>query len=260
MIYHQMTSPEIGELAPSTVAVLPLGSIEQHGNHLAAGTDWTIAGELGRRAEAMRPGKVLLLPGLWCGSSHHHLEFPGALSISSETYIRVLLDLLGCLAGSGFRRIFLLNGHGGNHTPFSEAIGRFAISHPGVWVCGQSYWILAAQELAAAGFMETSRLSHACEYETSMVMAIDTASVRPGLARGYTPEQRSRFHDPTGAAASRVVAKMTFGQLTPHGALGSPELASADKGERLLNLVSRVLVEFLDDFAGWESKEKARQP
>lgn len=260
MIYQKMTSPEIGAAADSAVALLPLGSVEQHGAHLAVGTDSVLAAELGRRAEAARAETVVLLPSLWAGSSHHHLAFPGALSLSGDTYLRVLGDLLACLAGSGFRRIFLLNGHGGNHTPFSEAIARFALSHPDVWVAGQSYWLLAAPELAAAGFMETGRLSHACEYETSMMLAVAPESVHPAQARGHEPPRHSRFYDPTGAAASRIVARQTFDQLTPHGALGSPELASKEKGLRLLDLVTGVLVDFLDDFSNWPLKTSLKKP
>ncbi|HWQ93043.1 MAG TPA: creatininase family protein, partial [Clostridia bacterium] len=72
MLYHELTYPEISRLAPSCVAILPIAAIEQHGAHLPVDTDTAIVTELGRRLETALPEKVLLLPTLWAGSSHHH--------------------------------------------------------------------------------------------------------------------------------------------------------------------------------------------
>ena len=131
MNYAELTSPELGRLAPELIAVLPLAAIEQHGNHLPVFTDTAIAEELGRRVEVELPGQVALLPTLWCGSSHHHKGFPGALSLRSETYVHVLSDLMDCLIETGFRRIFLLNCHGGNQTPFAEALYQLTLRQRG---------------------------------------------------------------------------------------------------------------------------------
>ena len=175
MKYGELTSAALGRLAGRSIAVLPLAAVEQHGTHLPVITDTAIADELGRRVERALPKQVVLLPTLWCGSSHHHKGFPGALSLRSDTYVQVLLDLADCLIDTGFRRIFLLNCHGGNQTPFAEALYRLNQKHRGPrepWIAAASYWNLAAPELERQKFMATPKLSHACEDETSLMMAL----------------------------------------------------------------------------------------
>lgn len=254
MIYQELTYPEIARIAPDAVAVLPLAAIEQHGDHLPVMTDTAIAGELGRRVEEALPETIVLLPVLWVGSSHHHLGFPGTLSISSETYVCVLCDLCESLVSAGFRKIFLLNGHGGNQTPFAEALYRQGLKHCNKWIAAQSYWKLAAKELAGADFMETPALSHACEYETSMLLALREDLVKMHLAKGARAERNSAFYDPLGYGPSLISVSETFDQLSPNGALGSPELATAEKGRKLFDLVTPVLTSFAKEFASWPEK------
>ncbi|MEI6337012.1 MAG: creatininase family protein, partial [Verrucomicrobiota bacterium] len=156
MIYGDLTSPDLAHLAPDTVALLPIAALEQHGRHLPVITDTALLTEIVRRAETALPEKVALLPTLWAGCSHHHRDFPGTMSIRSETYTRILEDLIESLIGSGFRKIALINGHGGNITPMTEALYRIALKYPALdapWVTGTSYWRLGADELAAQTFM-----------------------------------------------------------------------------------------------------------
>jgi len=254
MLYTEHTSSDLARLARKAIAVLPLAAIEQHGNHLPVVTDTAIADELARRVEAALPKRVMLLPTLWCGSSHHHRGFPGALSISSETYTRVLEDLLECLIETGFRRIFLLNCHGGNQTPFAEALYRINLRHPEPWVAAASYWNLAARELSAQSFMTTPKLSHACEYETSMMLRLRVDWVKPAR-RGQTPRVVSKFYDPLNYDPSRVVVAQSFDQLSATGALGSPELATAEKGEQLFALCADAAANFLRDFSTWKQQK-----
>jgi creatinine amidohydrolase len=256
MLYCELTYRDISRLAPDRVAVLPIAAVEQHGAHLPVDTDTAVATELGRRVEAALPDKVLLLPTLWAGSSHHHRKFPGTISISSDTYIRVLCDLIESLLAAGSRRIFLLNGHGGNQTPYSEALYRIALAHrddrPRPWVAAQNYWCLAAPELAAQTFMESPRLAHACEYETSLMLALRPGSVKMELAKGERAARASEFYDPLEYRPSLVHVAETFEALTPHGALGSPEKATAEKGRKLLDLIADVLVRFVQEFSAWK--------
>ncbi|MDB6127024.1 MAG: hypothetical protein JWM35_920, partial [Verrucomicrobia bacterium] len=203
----------------------------------------------------------VLLPTLWSGSSHHHKGFPGALSLSSETYVRVICDLIQCLVETGFQRIFLLNCHGGNQTPFAEALYRLNLQFRGArrpWIAAASYWNLAAPELAAQKFMATPKLSHACEYETSLMLALRLDWVGRARPAGRKAARHSRFYDPLNYQPSRVVVSQSFDDLSESGALGSPELATAAKGERLFELLADALTEFLVDFARWKMRPAAR--
>lgn len=255
MIYGELTSPRLKEAASGAVALLPLAAIEQHGDHLPVVTDTAIVSEIASRVEKALPDQVALLPTLWCGSSHHHLGFPGTVSISSETYIIVLSDLMRCLLRAGFSRIVLLNGHGGNHVPALEAVYRVNLENENApvppWLAVATYWNVAAQELAGQTFMETPRLSHACEYETSLMLALRVDWVEMKRAVGHAPSRQSKFYDPLGYTPSRVAVSETFRQLSPNGALGSPEKATPEKGAQLFDLITGSMTEFLRDFRGW---------
>lgn len=259
MIHGDLTSPELRKRAPEAIALLPLAATEQHGGHLPLCTDTALVSELARRAEAARPEQISLLPTLWVGSSHHHLGFAGTVSLSSETYIRVLEDLLECLLASGYQRILLLNGHGGNVTPGNEAVYRTMLRHASPrapWIVLASYWQLAGEEWASAAFMDSPRLTHACEYETSMMLALRADWVNMPEARGFRTERHSRFYDPLGYQPSRVSTAESFSQMTPHGAMGSPEAATPEKGRRLFDLAALVLHDFLGEFSTWSLERK----
>ena len=254
MILSRLTSPEIGACAPNSIALLPVASIEQHGQHLPVSTDTAIGTEVARRAEAALPHKVVLVPTLWVGNSHHHIDFPGTLSLRSETYIAVLRDLVDCLLKSGFRKVVLLNSHGGNVTPLSETLYRVAMGHRGddePWVVSTNVWGVAAKDLKNQTFMETPKCTHACEYETSVMLALDEEVVHMELAEGIRTERRSQFYDPLGYEPSRVSAVETFRQLTACGGLGEPGKATAEKGRQLLEILAASLVEFLEEFSAW---------
>jgi len=260
MIYGELTSPELGRRAPKTVALLPIAATEQHGDHLPVITDTALVAEIARRAEAGLPKKVALLPTLWVGSSHHHLGFPGTLSIRSETYILVLKDLIDSLLSAGFRRIVLLNGHGGNVVPAAEALYRVALEHPesaAPWVVNATYWHVARRELAAQKFMESPNLTHACEFETSMMLGLRTDWVKMNKARGRRAERHSRFYDPLGYTPSRVSVSETFAQMTETGAMGNPAKATAEKGGKLFDLIVPAVIEFLDEFSNWKFERKS---
>src|SRR2546423_2317145 len=104
------------------VVLLPLGAMEQHGPHLAVSTDSDIVSHIAIQAEKQRNADILLCPTLPFGSSHHHLSFGGTISISITTYTQLLVELVESLLQNGFRRIVLLNGHGGNITPVKQVL------------------------------------------------------------------------------------------------------------------------------------------
>jgi len=116
ILFAEMTRQELRAIAGETTVVLPLGATEQHGPHLPAGTDFFTVDRLAQAAAERAAAEIAITvtPALPFGSSNHHLIFGATLSLRTETYYRVLNDLLRSLVTDGFRRIFLLNGHGGN--------------------------------------------------------------------------------------------------------------------------------------------------
>ncbi|MGH3342125.1 MAG: creatininase family protein [Carbonactinosporaceae bacterium] len=170
------------------VLVLPLGSTEQHGPHLPLGTDTLLVSAVADAATAHAGERldVVLGPSLPYGISPHHV-FAGAASLQPATYQRVIRDLLGSLAESGFARFFLLNGHGGNH----DSLGVVAKSAPlehGVSVGVCSYWNTIAGRLTDLDIDADDLPGHAGAFETSLVLAVRPELVSMERAPARRPE------------------------------------------------------------------------
>ena len=245
---------EVSDLA-GRVAVLTLGSLEQHGHHLPLLTDTMIGAEIARRAEAELGDEALFLPPLPFGASDHHRAMPGTVSIGNDVYVRVLVDLLESLIGGGFRRVFLLNAHGGNITPGRMAIYDVQLRHradkPDLWLAFSSWWAVAAEQIAALEDVQGESVTHACEMETSMVLRLRPELVRMDAARGANIAFESAFYCPDFGRPSRVDVPRGFEQLSETGAFGHPEIATAEKGEALLAAAAREVVAFVREFAAW---------
>ncbi len=248
--------------ATDKIVVVPLGAHEQHGHHLPLLTDAMIGSEIVRRAAAKLESEALFAPMLWLGHSPHHLEFPGTLSASSETYIRVIEDVIESLIRGGFRRILFFNAHAGNMTPASIALGnvqmRRAADFPDLWLLFASWFTLAAPAIAELDIFKQGKISHACEWETSQILAL-----HPELVQAERPAARfsllvngepSRFFHADYSGWGRVDVARRIEQNSPTGAFGWPELASVEKGEKLFELASRELVDLVREFTAWPAQ------
>lgn len=178
-LWQELTRQQIGRVASDALFVLPLGSTEQHGPHLATGTDAAVATAIARGASeaADHPEVILLAPTLVFGASDHHLEFGATLSLSLRTLQLVVDDILRSVSKAGCRRAFLLNAHGGN-TP---------VCHGAVSEAARRYGLVAATA-NVADFVDASEIGgpvrgHAGSFETSLMLAIHPAGVHLEDAR-----------------------------------------------------------------------------
>jgi creatinine amidohydrolase len=238
------------------VIVIPIGSFEQHGYHLPLLTDSMIGAAIANRAEAELSERAVFTPMLWLGASDHHLAFPGTLSLSMDTYTRVLTDLVESVINAGFRRIFLLNSHAGNVVPASTALYdvnmRYHDALPDLWLTFASWFDLAREQVAALDGMAQDSVVHACEWETSVMLRAHGDLVeRKAITTTRTPFN-SAFYSPDFSGRSRVSVTKTIDQLSPVGALGRPELATDDKGERIIATATTEVVKFVREFAAWK--------
>jgi len=236
------------------VVVAPLGSLEQHGHHLPMLTDTLIITEVARRAERELGEEALFLPPLWLGASDHHLGFAGTVSAGNDRYVKILEDVLESLLRAGFRRIFLLNGHGGNITPGRQAIYNVHLRHqdkPDLYLAFSSWWAIAAAQVAAIQGIDQESVTHACEQETSMILRIRPELVDMDVAAGATIPYESEFYCPDFSRPSRVDVPRGFHQLSKTGAFGHPEIATAEKGEALFEAASGEVVRFIREFRTW---------
>jgi creatinine amidohydrolase len=227
MRLHEMTWPELRRVArDATVVVAPIAACEQHSRHLPTFTDTLLVTAVAEGAEQRLPERVLLLPTQWLGASAHHLRFGATLSAEVDTHIDLLCDLLRPLLEDGYRRLLVLNGHGGNIDTMQVALRRLQPRYLDRLLTAASYWDLAAEELARLAEGPRKVMGHACEFETSMVLAL-----RPELVR--REEIRDDPPPPPSALRGLYVAE-DMKQRTDHGAVGYPELATAEKGRAFL--------------------------
>ncbi len=227
MKFYDLTWPVLrGVSRPDTVVVAPIAACEQHSRHLPTFTDTLLVTAVAEGVEQRLGDKVLLLPTLWLGASGHHLPFGATLSVEVDVHTTMLCELLTPLLADGYRRVLILNGHGGNIDTLHAALRRLQPKYPNCLLTGASYWELAAQEFAAVAEGPRKVMGHACEFETSMMLAL-----RPELVRN--DEIKNDYRDDDPALRGLYVAE-DFGQRTRQGAVGFPEFASAEKGKKLL--------------------------
>ncbi len=245
LLLSELTREEVRALAPETLVVLPTAAIEQHGPHLPIQTDTAICEAIARRAAELASAeiRVLVAPTVCYGSSHHHRPYPGVLSLRSDTFLAVLRDLCESLILSGFTRIVLLNGHGGNDAAIRQVALDVATQHP-VAIAAASYWTIARPALLADERARTLAAlpGHAGAFETACMLAL-----RPDLV---TPDRL-----PVRPAVPPVVAEPPA-FIQRHRALhaldgftDNPAQATRELGEHLLGLMSRQVADFLIQFA-----------
>lgn len=209
------------------VAVLPVGSFEQHGPFLPLVTDTVIACTVAQEIATAYP--VLHLPPVTISCSHEHAAWPGTVSISARTLYAVVRDIADSLSRSGITKLVLVNGHGGNYVlgnVVQEADGAMAL-FPAL-----EDWHAARD---AAG-IQTSLDSdmHAGELETSILLHAHPRLVKPGYASG------DRLADDR-----RHLLTLGMEAYTESGVVGRPSLASARKGRDLLASLVKSFGEYL---------------
>ncbi|GHF40245.1 creatinine amidohydrolase [Amycolatopsis bartoniae] len=238
--WNRLTAPRLRELAAQdAVVLLPVGSTEQHGEHLPTGVDDFLATEVCRRAAALASVPVVVAPSVSCGLAEHHMAFGGTLTLSLSTLHALLRDVCRSILRAGFRRILLVNGHGGNVTALQALVPELTaeLAAP---IAVTSYF--TAGRTAIAEVLETqSHLMHACEGETSMALAAFPELVRTDLLpRAAGPAIALQAEDP--APVHRFVP---FGETTANGVAGDARTATADKGAALLDGCARALADLL---------------
>lgn len=245
LLLQELTREEARACAAKSLIVLPVGAIEQHGPHLAVGTDYLTIEYIARAAAAEASGEipVIVAPTLPFGSSHHHLPFGGTMSLSTETYYRVLYELAESLIISGFRTIYILNGHGGNNELIQLVARDAALKHP-ARLAAASYWTVAWDALVEEKAHLIGGLpGHAGAFETSQMMAL-----QPELVRESRPHRaEAEGSDPRGFYQPCRIESYGFWQSID-GYTDSPDQADAVRGTAYLaavvKSVARSLVEF----------------
>ncbi|MEU0049658.1 creatininase family protein [Streptomyces sp. NPDC006184] len=249
--WNRLTAPELRELAArDAIVLLPVGSTEQHGAHLPTGVDDFLAAEVCRRAAALAaPLPVVVAPSVWCGLAEHHMPFGGTLTLSLSTLHSLLRDVCRSVLRAGFRRLLLVNGHGGNVTALNALVDELT-AELSASLAVTSYFTVG-REVIADVLQTQDHLMHACEGETSMALAAFPSLVHEDeLRQAVGPAISLRSED-----ASPVYRSVPFDAITPNGTAGDARGATAAKGERMLDGCARALADLLRA-GGWPDGDR----
>ena len=249
--WRKLRADQLRERArQDAIVILPVASLEQHGPHLPVEVDSMLGETVAIRAAgkiAARAQAAVVLPVLWTGLSEHHMSFGGTVTLDFPAFAAAIEGVCRSVLRHGFKRIVLLNAHGGNENALRTITDELT-PKLGVPLVQFTYWYAAAA--AIAKILETQgALMHACEAETSMMLAVRPELVamdRVHLARANnTP-------DVADVVGGGVYRWRTIGARSSSGVIGNPEAATAEKGERLFQAISDALADKLCNAELWQ--------
>jgi len=246
--WHEHTQKELAEVIPKLEAVLvPTGSTEIHGPHLGVGNDILSCTRITEDVAKVMYPRVIVANILWLGVAPHNMceTFPGTITLSAETYMRVLYEVVESLQKHGVRRVVFINGHGGNEAPNQTACReireqiyyKYGVNTE---VCTVSYYSLIPNEVwnEVLEINPKGTIAHGGEAETSILLAIAPQAVRMDLARAPDPRPRPR---PT------IFRAWYQDEYNPDGHTDDARVASREKGEKLINAAVNGIVAAMEE-------------
>lgn len=225
-------------LARDDRVILPIGATEAHGRHLGLGTDYVFA-EAIARATGERTG-VMVAPALAYGMSLDHMKFPGTLSLTPATLTFVLQDLFRSLYRHGFRRVLVVNGHGGNNAALLSAVQVVSDELDGLRVKSVEWWTEPAISKMVDEAAGTQRGTHSSTHETSFLMAVKPDAVQmERAAKRDAPVEPSR----------EIAGAQGFAQRYPDAVMGlDPSMATPELGQRIFQKAIAICMQELENW------------
>lgn len=243
-----LTWPEVAELRPhAPVVIVPLGSCEQHGPGMALRTDTTRAEVVADLVARRLSPRVVVTPAIPVGVSPHHMAFPGTLTVSPVTLQQVVYELVVSLHRHGWRKVFVLTGHGGNNATVDVAASRLRTDLGDLHIAWSGVTPVVAD--LAADLAESDVRGHSCEIETAQAMFADPDLVLTDrLARGSASVDDL---DAAGRLSRRhrgIHFPQAYDALSATGNLGDARRADAEAGARLITTAAERIAAFLEGF------------
>jgi creatinine amidohydrolase len=254
--WADLTSRQFAQLAASplidrAVAVLPVAAIEQHGPHLPVSVDTTLVDGVVNASLAHLPADlpVLFLPTQQVGKSNEHIRFPGTLTISAQTLISVWMELGACVARAGFKKLVLLNSHGGQVSVMDIVARDLRTAHDLIVYHTSWYNLPLGGEVMGQFPPEEHRFGiHAGDIETSMMLALAPQRVDMAQARNFlsTSQDRAAVYPILGNGSSAKLG-WQMQDYNVSGAAGNAAAATAAKGQHLLDAAGLQLAKLLQE-------------
>ena len=223
-------------------AILPCGSIEQHGPHLPLDVDYYDSMYLARKvAEACSNPKPFVLPALPYGVAYHHEDFKGTISITNHSLAQLVYDIGMSLSRNGIKKLIILNAHGDN-APTLLYAAQMINRDSGIFVCVESG---ETSDTDLFALIDTPNDIHAGELETSTTMAIRPEVVRTDELVNETLNFGSSYLDFTSERGVAWYVRTKI--LSQSGVMGNPQKASSEKGKKLWEVMIAHLVKFVEE-------------
>jgi len=229
--------------SPFEKVILPLGSLESHGGHLPFGTDAITAHMVALDIAAQVP-ETAVLPAIPYGVSEHYKDFPFCVSLSFDTEIALLRDILESIYREGIRKVFIMNGHDGNISSIEVASRTIKVAHPDFKIVSLDAWWNMVGKLVPEGFFEIwNGLGHGGEGETSICLELFPELCDMSKAKGITPK-----------LPPYVDVKWLFNELTNTATSGDPTKGTREKGAKIRKILVDTMVEILKqlDSTNWD--------
>lgn len=237
--------PEIQEIAErdGSVLIVPIGSLEQHGHHLPVATDSLLVEAVARLGADRVTDEVpvLTMPVFWAGFSPHHRSFGGTVSLPFDVLREALEGVATAGIQNGFDAVLLLNGHGGNQPLVAAAVSTIGDANPETEVLGLTYFELAAEFIGDIRDSEPGGMAHAGEFETALMLELYPNLVRED-AIAATPQDEPYKQAPQEMfVGGPLSVYREFEEYAATGAIGAPELATAEKGAEIRSRIGDVM-------------------
>lgn len=250
MNWQELSSPEFAAIDRATPVVLPVAAIEQHGPHLPLATDRMIAEFFAEQLNSRLLSSVLVLPTVAVGCSEHHMDFPGSLTLTHETFASVCEQYLTSAQRHGFRNFLVLNAHGGNRGICQVLLEKLGAVHPECQIAVASWWRTVSEALVPLNESGPGGVGHACEFETSLLMHFAPHSVRMDAIEPRANDKPTfDWAEEDLLRPSRVSLYRSMKQIASNGAWGDPTKASAAKGKEIADIVCDALCVVIADLA-----------
>jgi len=268
--YEKLTWPDINDAVEmGKVCVIPCGAVEQHGPHLPLDVDLVCPTQIALGAGQQVPEKMLVLPTVSYGYTGHVMDFPGTINNDTQHFIQHVLDITKSLAYHGFKKIYLLNGHGSNMPNLDLVARRTNLETDAECILSAWWQLLTVDQDFLPSWREShfpGGCSHAGELETSLYLHLDRENVREDKIKSgtisYNDEHLPHLYtDLFGSSAAALVSWTS--SYSDTGVLGDAEAASAEKGKIAYEEAVKQLVTIIHWFKDRpcdQRQDKHRQP
>lgn len=229
-----------------SVLLIPVGSLEQHGHHLPVGTDTMLVERIASESSALVDDEISILrtPTVWSGYSPHHTSLGGTISLKVSELLSILNSVADSGIDVGFDAVLFLNGHGGNIPLVNTAVSMIGASNSDIEALGVTYFQLVTDAITEIRDSAIGGMSHGGEFETSLMLHLFPELV--GEDRTATIGDEPYGHGSVDLIESGPLAVYRpFEEYSATGAIGDPELASAEKGEQIYATIVAELAELL---------------